>query len=330
MLYKYINNTSTFVHEPNSKKPTWISFHAEAIIISSIIKSGTPHYVISIKDSSGNLEIEKILFEKYFTEKAPANDDDMFEFNSDNNKLSQAPFLKIASKYYNDAYQELISTAIRKAHTDSFIAPGSTGIININDYLIYLRTPKTINTLVELGSPFFNRRPRWAPIAQIELWERGGKPAPIGIREEDYASLKECNLIFKKLISQIFNMAEIPFVKEARDEISKLINESLPIIEHKCHYCGEKISIKLFADQQYKSKEHALNFCHKDPSEKKGRTNSKNVYIGHTRCNRIQGGLSEKARIEDGLRLLLLHDGEYITYKEIKDKIDVLFNKVKK
>jgi hypothetical protein len=53
-------------------------------------------------------------------------------------------------------------------------------------------------------------------------------------------------------------------------------------------------------NQVYCSKEHSINFCHRNPviGTKKG-----NVYIGHCSCNREQGGYSEQQRVEQIIRL---------------------------
>ena len=142
-----------------------------------------------------------------------------------------------------------------------------------------------------------------------------GKPAPIGIRAEDYASLKECNEIFLEQLKQIFSMEDIPFIPK---EIEELVGHYQK--KHTCKYCGKVISVFSFKNQEYKSKEHELNFCHIDPNEKKGRTRRENIYIGHTRCNRIQGGFSEIERIIDGIRLFI-KDINQIKDEELKEQI---------
>ena len=84
------------------------------------------------------------------------------------------------------------------------------------------------------------------------------------------------------------------------------------------------MDLDLFLGQAYKSKEHAINFCHMDPDEKSNSTRPGNVYFGHTSCNRKQGGFSEKERILDGLRLLDLHRENYMNDKAIKEAISKL------
>ena len=53
-------------------------------------------------------------------------------------------------------------------------------------------------------------------------------------------------------------------------------------------------------NQEYCSKEHSINLCHRDTviGTKKG-----NVYFGHCSCNREQGGYSELQRVEQIIRL---------------------------
>ena len=54
-------------------------------------------------------------------------------------------------------------------------------------------------------------------------------------------------------------------------------------------------------DQSYCSIEHSINFCHRDPNIG---TKYNNIYLGCGKCNREQGGFSEKERIEQIARLV--------------------------
>ena len=74
-----------------------------------------------------------------------------------------------------------------------------------------------------------------------------------------------------------------------------------------CLWCGEVMDISEL-NQEYCSKEHSINFCHRIPElgTKKG-----NVYIGHCSCNREQGGYSEEQRIQQIIRLAK-HNPSYI------------------
>jgi hypothetical protein len=313
-MKKYKNTKETFVLT-NQKQDFWISFNSEA----TIINQDDNNLEILLKDL-GKKKIEKDLFYKYFELVGDANADDIFEFYSDKNKISSAKIISLVNKLYTGRLKEWLTIAIKKAEQDAFNAPGSIGVINIIEFREYNLTKNKNNGLKSIGSPIFNRRKRWAPIAEIDNWDQHGKPAPIGIRDVDYAPLKMCNEIFKDLLVQIFSMEGINNVPT---EVEKILEKKIEKNSHICFYCGKKVKIELFDDQKYKSKVHALNFCHRDPSERQGRTKLGNVYIGHTVCNRIQGGLSEKNRIVDGLRLLNLYN-YYYQDDEVKAEIKKL------
>jgi hypothetical protein len=316
---KYKNTLSTFVN-----KNKWICFNSEAIVLSD---DGQTSVIVT--KESGQINIPTNIFNHYFSAVGPITLEDQYEFNL-NNKISLSSVVNIVKDKYPQDLALLMEKGLKKAYQDAYTTPGDTQTIKINTYLNHLNNPEQRNILETLGSPFFNRRPRWSPIANEDDWNLHGAPAPIGIRTVDYASLRECNLIFKELVIQIFTMLNVPLIPDAIENIQNVLGINIPIRTHICSYCGENIDIFLFNQQQYSSREPALNFCHRDPSETLGRTRHDNIYFGHTRCNRIQGGLSEKARIEDGLRLLLLHDGEYITHEEIQKSLNLLFDKLKK
>jgi len=314
-MQKYINNKKTFVW-----KKEWIPYGTEAIILEE--KNGS--CVLLFKDI-GKLEIEKGKFKEYFVKNGKASKEDLYEFYSSENKIKKSLFIEIIEKYYKGKLKKLLASAIEKAYMDAYNTPGSASL-TIKKFEEFLLGTYQIGPLEEIGSPFFNRRARWSVIADVKKWSKRGKPAPIGIRPEDYAPLKECNAIFTELVRQIFSMKDIPFIPK---EIEKLVGKIKPR-SHKCRYCGEIMSINLFKDQKYKAKEHALNFCHIDPSEKRGRTNKNNIYFGHTSCNRTQGGLSERGRIIDGLRLLNLYKDNYKKDKEIRKNIKKAYKYFKK
>ncbi len=315
-IKKYKNTKETFVLT-NMKKDFWISFNSEATIIEEIEDKNT--LKILLKDL-GEKQIEKEVFYKYFELMGEANEEDIFEFYSEKNRITSKEILNLINKFYFGNLKENLEIAVKKAEQDSFNAPGSVGVINIVDFKKYDLTKKNDNSLKTIGSPIFNRRKRWAPIADVENWDKHGKPAPIGIRDVDYAPLRICNEIFKDLLVQIFSMEGIGIIPE---EIQDLLNSKVKPNSHICFYCGAKINIEMFEDQKYSSKMHALNFCHRDPSERLGRTKLGNVYFGHTSCNRIQGGLSEKDRIIDGIRLLNLYN-YYSKDEEVKAELNKL------
>jgi len=316
---KYINRKSTFVHDGK-----WISYNSQA---KKIGDNGINVNLI-IKDS-GEITLPKDLFSRYFFPSGSISLEDEYEFNQVK-EIEKKQIINILKTYYSESLMTLISLAVDKAYQDAYIAPGDQKTITIKEYNEFLNHPNTNHTLQIIGSPFFNRRPRWAPIADEKEWADHGKPAPIGIREVDYASFRECNLIFRELIRQVLTMLNVPKIPALIKRLSAETGLEIANHIHTCSYCGKPVDINSFKEQTYGSIEHALNFCHRDPTESLGRTNHKNIYFGHTKCNRIQGGLSEQARIKDGLRLLILHENEYITINEIKQKLDELFKIINK
>ena len=193
-----------------------------------------------------------------------------------------------------------ILRAIEKAEQDSFHSKGNQFCTTIDKYNKYKNDPKT-SKLERIGDPIFNRSVRHSPpISKLftrEDFEKSSSyPAPIGIREEDFALPSEQNEILIELLEQIFNCKNAPECpKEMKCELGLNIHTNT----HKCLWCGELMDITEL-NQDYCSKEHSINFCHRIPElgTKKG-----NVYIGHCSCNREQGGYSEEQRIEQIIRL---------------------------
>ena len=189
---------------------------------------------------------------------------------------------------------------IDKAYQDSYTGKGNTFCINISKYNEYIESKKT-SKLERIGDPIFNRTTRHTPPIHNTFTRENfvncpSFPAPIGIRAEDFALPSEQNEILIDLITQIFNCKNAPeFPEEFQSSIGVTINKN----SHICEWCGEKLDVSEL-NQEYCSKEHSVNFCHRDPAlgTKKG-----NVYIGHCSCNREQGGYSEVQRFEQIMRL---------------------------
>jgi hypothetical protein len=188
-----------------------------------------------------------------------------------------------------------ILKALDKAKHDSFNAKGNNNCIKIDDYNKYKAEPKTIK-LERIGDPIFNRSVRHSPpisktITREDFDNSPSFPAPIGIREEDFALPSEQNEILIELLNQIFSCKNSP---ECPEEIISELGLTINSNSHMCSWCGEIMDISEL-NQEYCSKEHSINFCHRIPElgTKKG-----NVYIGHCSCNREQGGYSEEQRIE--------------------------------
>jgi hypothetical protein len=299
-MLKYKNIRGTFIQASN-----WISLNSEAIIRED---SGTDLSIL-LKDLAEPIRISRARFDQYFESFGEANEEDLFEFDSKANRISKSEILKLVRKHFSGDERDFFEGAIKKADQDAFTSAGSTKCLNHKDFERFERGELVVSALQDIGDPVFNRRSRWSPVADIENWKSNGFPAPIGIRHSDYAPLKHCNEIFLELLIQVFSM---DYESALPEEISRFLGGKAIKGTHTCAYCGDLVPLKLFGEQDYKSKEQALNFCHRDPSALVGRTRPGNVYFGHTSCNRIQGGLSERERIFDGLRLLVLHADEYL------------------
>lgn len=311
-MEKYVNFLGTFVDGDE-----WVCWNAEAIVL----RDSGPTVRIALKHKEAALEIDRAIFEKHFRHAGETTPEDEIEFASAKHKLKKADMDKLIQKHYSGEVQKLLLDAVKKAYQDAYTSAGNSKIMTVAKFKEFQRKGKQVagSSLKREGDPVFNRAPRWSPVADYSEWEQLGSPAPIGIRGSDFARLSDCNEIYLDLLYQIFSMDHgfgVP------SEISEYIGRVPKPGTHKCEYCGEVISLQSFNEQKYAAKEHALNFCHRDPSEHVGRTAPGNVYFGHTSCNRIQGGLSEVARIIDGLRLLELHKEEYVGNLQIQRALE--------
>lgn len=205
--------------------------------------------------------------------------------------------IKKLKKHFKD---KSILSAIEKAEQDSFHSKGNQFCATIEKYNKYTLEPKT-SKLERVGDPIFNRSVRHSPpvpktFTREDFEKSASYPAPIGIREEDFALPSEQNEILIELLNQIFSCKNAP---ECPEDIASELGLDIKPNSHPCLWCGEIMDISEL-NQEYCSKEHSINFCHRIPEvgTKKG-----NVYIGHCSCNREQGGYSEEQRIEQIIRL---------------------------
>ena len=193
-----------------------------------------------------------------------------------------------------------ILNAIEKAEQDSFHSKGNQFCATFDKYNKYKNGTKT-SKLERTGDPIFNRSVRHSPpisktFTREDFEKSPSYPAPIGIREEDFALPSEQNKILIELLNQIFSCKNAP---ECPEEIKSEIGLTIKPKSHTCLWCGEIMDISEL-NQEYCSKEHSINFCHRIPELG---TKMGNVYIGHCSCNREQGGYSEEQRVEQIIRL---------------------------
>lgn len=193
-----------------------------------------------------------------------------------------------------------ILKAIEKMEQDSYHSKGNQFCASIADYNKYISDNK-MSKLERIGDPVFNRSVRHSPLisktfTREDFEKSPSYPAPIGIREEDFAWPSQQNHILIELLNQLFSCKNAPTCPE---EIITELGLTVIPNSHMCLWCGEIIDISEL-NQSYCSKEHSINFCHRIPETgtKKG-----NVYIGHCSCNREQGGYSEEQRVQQIIRL---------------------------
>lgn len=174
--------------------------------------------------------------------------------------------------------------------------------ININDYKKFVKGEISLSKHKRFGNMIFNRNSRWCPPIDVTYEEyclSPSYPAPLGIRPKDFCLPSELIDVIKELINQIVNFENFPkndfnIIKNELNFISKK--------EYACNFCGNKLNYDEYSSA-YKSEINFMEICHKDP---KGRFTSDNVYWGHCRCNRMQGGFSENEIITAGLNLLFI------------------------
>lgn len=312
ILKKYSNLKETFTYAGD-----WICKAVDAIITE---ESGS-EIKVSIRNKEKTYSFTKEVFFEHFSEVGEVSDDDLYEFNSKSTKIKKNEIVSLVKTHYSGEILDLFLLAIDKAYQDSFTSAGSTKCLTVTAFDDFKSGKLVKQGLNNIGDPIFNRSARWTPVADELAWANGEGPAPLGIRASDYAPLRDCNQIYRELLVQIFSMAHegvIPI------EIESYLGQKVIPGSHICFYCGLIVELSAFNEQAYGAKEHALNFCHRDPGEKLGRTRPGNVYFGHTSCNRTQGGLSELGRILDGLRLLNLHRDLYLDNKDVSQYIRAL------
>lgn len=295
------------------------------IINSEWICENTPCKVLSITNDevclrpfnkSGRYTINNQIYNKLFT--TLENDEEYIYIRCfPDGKIPIAEFdikkinKKSVQKHFKEhADSKSILKIIDKIFQDAYTSKGSTFCITLNKYIEYLQNP-TKTKLQRIGDPIFNRSQRnTTPISktftQQDFENSDSFPAPIGIREEDFAYPSEQNKIVKELLQQFFNSENAPVCP---DELKKFLNIEIIHNSHKCYWCG-KIMNFTEINQLYCSKQHSINFCHRIPMIG---TKPNNVYLGCGDCNRQQGGYSENERIEQVARLVK-NNKEHLEY----------------
>jgi hypothetical protein len=309
---KYQNTKGTFF-----LGNTWVSKNIVARLVSD--NGSVVEVVLNAKE--GVISLPTAKFKEYFSPAGAPSSDDLLEFESKKNKPKQREIEDLVRAYFSGDAQSLFLAAIKKTYQDAFTSAGSSKALTIAEYQKFQLGHFSASGLNKIGDPVFNRAPRWTPVADESDWINAGDPAPIGIRKSDHARLSQCIIIYKELLWQIFSSAHnFQVSKEIEDYVGRAIVPG----QHRCLYCGTQVELAAFSEQHYGMKVHPVNFCHRDPSEADARTRPGNVYFGHTECNRIQGGLSELGRIQDGLRLLNLHKTLYFQDQDVQKLLNQL------
>jgi hypothetical protein len=176
----------------------------------------------------------------------------------------------------------------------------------------------------------FNRNCRWCPVADHLNWDEFNQcasyPFPIGIRAKDFCLPSEMQKVLIEMIRQILTFKNID--EKYRQEM-QLIFDKYNIKDifinkmcHCCTYCGLEINMTAYSSQ-YKSKNNYIEICHRDPNL---HFCIKNMYWGHGKCNRRQGGNTETEIIQDALGLINFNPDDYhhiiSTLKQLRDSCD--------
>ena len=198
------------------------------------------------------------------------------------------------------------------------VSQGSGDCITIDNYNNFINKKIKITQHKRIGGDIFNRNARWCPPIDMtyeEFQNSNSYPAPLGIRSKDFCLPSELFETMIEMITQIYNMRNIDKLSLSKMKSKYNLEERE---EHCCKYCGEHIDMNFYSSK-YKSQTNYIEICHRDPQ---GRFLTHNIYWGHGKCNRKQGGYCENVCMLDGIKLLLLNNK--ITteqYENIKSKI---------
>lgn len=216
----------------------------------------------------------------------------------------------------DETISECIRTVIKDKLFQMMVSQGCMSTATLEQYFKYKKGELKLGAHQRVGDALFNRASRWMPPVDItyeEFSETSSFPAPLGIRPKDFCLPSELIVTATEMITQIANFEGVS--QADFDKIQSVIPGIEKRIPHVCKYCGSCINIAGYSSS-YKSCTNFIEICHRDPEE---RFIKKNMYWGHGECNRRQGGYSELDRIDDGLRLLMIHgkitQGEYFLLK---------------
>lgn len=205
---------------------------------------------------------------------------------------------------------------------------GNSNCITMTDFHGFKNGNIHLSEHQRIGSPYFNRNSRWCPPVEKNFHEYSMSrsfPAPIGIRKKDFCLPSDLLESLKELVNQIFNFENSP------DEDFEYAKEKLPWLEqreyHRCCFCGETVKLDECVFE-YKSEKNYMEICHLHHKEGFRRDN---IYFGHGKCNRIQGGCSEKEMVKSTGRLCSfrkdLLDDLFSTVFETPEMKDYVYNK---
>lgn len=295
----------------------------ETLLYSNMWISSVPCKINKIDDNKYNvtsydLKRQFTINKSYLLEnflKITVNQDFIEDFTTtlfDKNKV-----MDIINKKINisDNIKKNILRLIEKIFQDSYNTVGDIKTVTIIDYL----NKKDKSKLVRF-SPYFNRRSRHCCVVpnNYDIDKFNLEPKPLGIRQIDYATKKEQNNICKTLLIQLFTFENSPPMPlELQEYLNITINQNNL---HKCRYCNKTLDITKIS-QKYSDTTTYLNLCHDEPQLG---TIATNLYLGHTKCNREQGGYSINERILQGLNHLNLKDE---INDDIKSQIKIILNK---
>lgn len=276
-------------------------------------------------DLESNVVVSKEVFDKEF-EAISLEQNISIDFEEKRFKKGRVVSLVKNDSSFQKLNKELQTSLLKmidKTYTDAYTAAGSTKTMTVSEYID--NCDKNSNSKKRSTirySPLFNRRSRNCCVVESEESQStsGGCQKPIGIRPIDFATKSEQNEIFKTLLLQLFQFKNCcPMPQALLSYLNFTIVDAY--MTHKCKYCNEPMNLAEVC-QTYSMKMHYLNLCHEDPNFG---TKASNLYWGHTKCNRLQGGFSVFERCHQGLAHL---EDLMVRSENIPDELQQHLNRI--
>jgi len=294
----------------------WLTVHTPC----KVLDIRTNSIILKPFTKTSSIELELETFKKKFV-KTTISDGELLTTCGMKIPISEFDVNKIKINKLKSHFdkQSNIYKLIEKINMDAFNSKGSFKCMTVREFLNFNYDES--RGLKQCGDPILNRAPRHTlpptPHEMENFRDSISFPAPLGIRESDFALPSEQNRILVELLGQLFSCAGAPPLPlDIKDEMGIEVNPC----SHVCRWCGEVVDISNL-NQRYCEKEHSINLCHDVPETG---TTHKNLYLGHCSCNRTQSGYSKDFWLKDVVPKILLNDIDYDNLANGLTKVQVL------